>query len=275
MSKSILFLGASTGVGLATLERALTTSPNTTCIALLRDPSKLQSLAAAHPDNLTIIKGNAHSVDDLARALVRPNPSSSSSSTSTSTPSPPGSLVDIVHFSIGVRPDALLRIPDPDVTKKGMSALLEALARIRSSSPSSSSSQKDHPTSTTSKPLISVVSGAGIVADRSVRDYPLALWPLFRLMLGVPHADKAVMEARLLASGERFVVSRPSMLLDTDCPGRDVRVGLQDPRTGEPEGGSHLMGYVVSRQAVGRWIWDNLYSKEECSYEGKGVVLTW
>lgn len=270
MSKSILFLGASTGVGLATLERALATSPDTTCVALLRDPSKLDALAAAHPGNLVIIKGNAHSVDDLARALVRPNPSSSSSSTGTGTSPSPGSLVDIVHFSIGVRPDALLRMPDPDVTKKGMSALLEALTRIRSSSPS----QKDHPAST-SKPLISVVSGAGIVADRTVRDYPLPLWPLFRLALGVPHADKAAMEARLLASGERFVLSRPSMLLDADCPRREVRVGLQDPRTGEPEGGSHLMGYVVSRQAVGRWIWDNLYSKEVCPYEGKGVVLTW
>jgi NAD(P)-dependent dehydrogenase (short-subunit alcohol dehydrogenase family) len=110
--QTILFLGATGGVGLSTLRRSL--AAGHTCLALCRTPSKL----AAHfpsppPANLHLIPGNAHDATTLATSCLR-NPTDRTR------------LVDTIVFSIGARP-TLRGMDDPHVCETGMAALLAAL----------------------------------------------------------------------------------------------------------------------------------------------------
>lgn len=121
-------------------------------------------------------------------------------------------------------------------------------------------------------PLISVVSTTGISQKR---DVPLAMWPFYHFMLATPHADKKVMEEKLQASKERLVVVRPSFLVDGDCKEKQVKSGFEDFRTGEVVK-ELAPGYVISRGAVGRWIFGEVLDKaEKCEVEGKIAMITW
>ncbi|PYI09476.1 hypothetical protein BO78DRAFT_438107 [Aspergillus sclerotiicarbonarius CBS 121057] len=71
-----------------------------------------------------------------------------------------------------------------------------------------------------SKPRIVVVSGTGI--NYTKRDVPVLMLPLYHWLLGVPHADKRVMEDLVVGEMERegergisgFLFVRPSLLVD-------------------------------------------------------------
>lgn len=68
MSKTVAFLGASTGVGLAALTHILAAGHE--CIALCRTPSKLTAafLPTTTP-SLKIIEGNAHDISAVSQCL--------------------------------------------------------------------------------------------------------------------------------------------------------------------------------------------------------------
>lgn len=251
MSKTIAFFGASGGVGLAALQRAV--EAGHTCIALCRTPSKLEAIFPNNPRNLIVTKGNAHDIDVVASCLV--------------VPSDPTRLVDAVNFSIGGKMDMkTMAFDDPDVCKKGMGAILEALKRLRSDAGASG------------QPLLSIVSTTGI--SKAQRDVPLAFVPMYKFGLKTPHLDKEVMEAMVVESGERYVLVRPSLLKDKDenkekgkplCP---IRVGIEDPKAGVVE--RKEVGYMISRDEVGRWMWENLLSRDlEPQYQNRAVGLTW
>ncbi|KAL4901742.1 hypothetical protein BDW74DRAFT_181457 [Aspergillus multicolor] len=247
--KPLAFLGASTGCGLTALTPAIQTG--TTCLALCRTPSKLATLAAKYPATLIIKAGNAHNAKDILSILTHS-----------------GSPVSAISFSIGNKPDfsaAARESADPNVCEKGMRALLEALATMRSSGFSGW------------YPLLSVVSTTGI--SDSGRDIPLLLYPLYHVLLAVPHADKRVMESLLRDSGERFVLVRPSLLVDGkgEGDGKRVRVGLEDVRSGRVV--RREVGWTISRKTVGEWMFGNLLSRAdpelEVKVEGMAVSLTW
>ncbi|KAI0138726.1 NAD(P)-binding protein [Hypoxylon sp. NC0597] len=241
--KTIAFLGASGGVGLATLSRALATGH--TCIALCRTPSKLTDRfpEAKHP-NLTVIQGNAHDASAVARCLLgRERPA------------------DTVISSIGgVFQFSCMTIDDPQVCQKGMAALLEAITRVR---------QEYGVTEARWRPRIVVVSTCGI--SKAGRDFPLATLPIYKFMLKVPHADKVEMERLLMGGmgdkGYTYSIVRPSLLNDDAQPERKIRAGVDD----KPP-----VGYAISRDDTGRWIFENLLNREaQDGYENKIVTITW
>ncbi|KAG9252856.1 uncharacterized protein F5Z01DRAFT_188932 [Emericellopsis atlantica] len=243
MSLTILIIGASLGCGHSALVTAL--QDGHTCIALLRYPSKVDDLSKRYPSTLIVREGNAHNLEDVKGALVHQ-----------------GRLVDRVSTSIGLRPTGMsLRLADPEVCAKGMRTLIAALKEVRTQG-------------IQGRPLICALSTTGI-SRSGVRDYPVLLYPLYHWGLAEAHADKRNMEQTLADSGERFVIVRPSLLVDTDRPENDdkVRMGIDDAKTAEYE--KMEVGYTISRGAVGRFITTRVLEKDGKSYEGKALALTW
>lgn len=247
--KTILFLGATGGVGLSALRRAL--AANHTCIALCRTPSKL----AAHfpsdpaPANLHLVQGNAHDAATLATCLVHP--------------SDPPRLVDAVVFSIGARP-TLRGMDDPHVCERGMEALLAALRTCR---------EKGDITLET-KPRLVAVSSTGI-SDFG-RDIPLAMVPLYRVALHTAHRDKKAMERLVVgSSGEtEWTLIRGSFYTSGPETEGLVREGMEDPVTGRVEGGGVPIGYTISREDVGKWVFENCLQGGG-KWVGKAAVITY
>ncbi|ETS75750.1 hypothetical protein PFICI_12694 [Pestalotiopsis fici W106-1] len=270
-TKSIAFLGATGGCGLSALRHAL--AAGHTCIALCRTPSKLTDrFPPAEYPHLTVVQGNAHDVAAVKRCLVDPRH-----------PDQPR-LVDSVVFSIGgTFIPSRLTIDDPHVCERGMETLLQALADIRRTTVSQGGDHDDDDAPTPkSGPVIVAVSTTGI--SKAGRDLPLVMWALYRGMLGVPHADKEAMENKLVAADEDFVVVRPSLLVDgggggdgeAQAPAKEVKVGIEDLKHGRHVVEKQAWGYTISREDVGRWMYENLLRGDQGGeYIGKAVSLTW
>jgi uncharacterized protein YbjT (DUF2867 family) len=251
-TKTILFLGATGGVGLSTLKHSL--AAGHVCIALQRTPSNL--LALLSPDEqqrVSIHEGNAHDEAVVLKALANPLA--------------PGRLVDVVVFSIGGKPSFTLSgftVDDPEVCTKGMITLLSALRRARLPAPAGSN--------LAGRPRIVGVSSTGITT--LARDVPYAFSFLYHVLLDKPHDDKRGMERAMIASDEDFTIVRASLLTDGDEGVREVRVGLEDPIGGTVE--STAVGYSVSRRDVGRWIWENVVEGgDEGRFVRKAATLTY
>ncbi|KAL2206220.1 hypothetical protein CC79DRAFT_1322700 [Sarocladium strictum] len=246
-TKTIAFFGASTGVGLAALEHSL--DQGHTCIVLLRNPSKLDKHfpPTSRPSNLVIREGNAHDSKAVTACLT--------------VPGNPTKLVDSVFTSIGAAPvSGGLSVSDPDVCKKGMTCLLDALKTLRSQG-------------AVGDPLIVAIST--ISHSRFGRDIALLMIPIYKVFVSVPAADKQIMEDRLAASGEKnWVVVRPSHLTNGSRPDAPVRVGIEDLEKGIE---SREIGYSISREDVGRWCFEQLLKPGEVSkqYRNKAVSVTW
>lgn len=237
-NKTFVFIGASGGVGLSALKATLAAGHQ--CVALCRTPSKLEeALQPEEKKNLRIVQGDAHDVAAVSACLRRED----------------GTLADAVVSTIGARPSTKTTADDFKVCRKGMATLLESLAQLRRDGAAG-------------RPLVVVCSSTGI--SKFGRDIPLAMVPLYKVLLHPAHVDKRDMEDQLLQSGEEFAIVRPSMFA-TGKTGKTVRVGTEDPRTG-PE---HLeIGYVISREDVGTWIADNLLIKTEAKYTNKMISVT-
>ncbi|KAI4863936.1 NAD(P)-binding protein [Hypoxylon rubiginosum] len=254
-TKTIAFLGASTGVGLAALTRALTGGH--TCIALCRKPSKLTDrFPAARYPNLRVVEGNAHDVAAVSRCLYVPEE---------------GQLVDAVVSSIGgAFIFSRMTIDDPEVCEKGAATLVEAIAKVRRQQ----QEENSNPAAAAWKPRVVVVSSTGLA--RAGRDYPLAMMPMYKFMLKVPHKDKVLMEKAVVdgsssssSSGYTYTIVRPSLLVDDAAPEREVRVGIDD---------DYVVGYTISRDDTGRWIYENLLVRDEEKtgrYENRVATVTW
>jgi putative NADH-flavin reductase len=249
--KAILFLGATGGCGLSALTHSL--QAGHTCIALLRTPSRLNSLLPLDLStlpNLHLITGNARDADILAKALIVPGSK--------------GQLVDMVITSIGGKPDfRRLTIDDPHVCQKGMEALLSALATVRTT----------YGLDAGKKIRLVALSSTGIT-DLG-RDVPYLMYPLYHVLLKDPHKDKKALEELVKGSGERFTLVRPSLLTDAGEGAGQVRVGLEDVLAGKVE--SSAVGYTVSRQDVGKWIFEECIQEEGQGelWVGKAVTLSY
>lgn len=252
---SIAFLGASTGVGLSTLCHCLQAGHE--CIALCRDPSKLAAIFPDHPKLLRIIQGNAHNIDDVMECLQVGKKDDKR-------------LVDFVVSTIGGKPVlSKLSIDDPDVCGKGAAALIEAIARLKRAKAKEELDDGPH---------IIACSTTGI--SLFGRDVPLPLLPLYRFLLAVPHRDKRVMEDCLVRSRgiAPFTIVRCSLLVDGATTtgdndddgdgGRIIRVGVEDPIQGCRV--SEAVGYTISREDAGRWIFANVISPSAPSSSSSG-----
>ncbi|RYO73619.1 hypothetical protein DL766_000510 [Monosporascus sp. MC13-8B] len=269
--KTIAFFGATGGCALSTLRYSL--AAGHTCIALCRTPSKLTGrFPSAQYSNLTVVQGNAHDADAVARCLVVPSDPSDRTNPGTR-------LVDTIVFSIGgAFIWSRLTLDDPHVCERGIAAVLEAIGTVRARF-SASSSPSPQQGVTGWRPTIIAVSTTGI--SRAGRDIPLLMVPLYHALLRVPHADKRALEDRLVARGSSggdcdydYVVVRPSLLTDGAKPERDIRVGVEDLHAEVFE--SRETGNVIAREDVGRWIFEELVEGDgRKRYHGKAVSITW
>lgn len=246
-AQAILFLGATGGSGFSALRRSIAAGHS--CVALCRTPSRLTDKlpeSQRNAPNLRIEQGNVVDSDALARCLVRKDS--------------PASLVDAVVFTIGGAFDFKNMSNDqPHVCEHGMKALVAALHDARSKA------------GATGNPTIIAVSTTGM-SDHG-RDYPLSLWPIYGIMLKQPHKDKTAMESMMFGSGEAFTVVRPSLLTDGDETNKPIRVGIEDPKAHKLE--SKEVGYNISREDVGKWIFDNLLAGDARRWRDKIVSITY
>ncbi|KAI1140206.1 NAD(P)-binding protein [Hypoxylon sp. FL0543] len=238
--KTVAFFGASTGVGLSALKNSLAAGHK--CIALCRDPSKLTAaLEDEATSNLEVIQGNAHDVAAVSRCLK-------ASETN---------LVDEIVFTIGgAFVASKMSIDDPHVCEKGIVTVLEAIAGLRRQG-------------VDGRPHVIACSTTGI--SRFGRDTPLVIVPMYKVLLKVPGADKAVMENKLVTSSEDFTIVRASGLVDGETD-KAIRVGVEDPVKGVE---SKAIGYTISREDVGKWIAQNLLIQRNPKYMNKTVTVTY
>ena len=252
--QTILFLGATGGCGFSTLRRSIAAGHS--CIALCRTPSRLTDKlpeSQRNAPNLRIEQGNALDRSAIAKCLVHPER--------------PDSLVDAVVFTIGGAFQlSKFANDDPHVCENAAKALLAALKDTRKA------------TGATGQPRIVAISSTGLSAHG--RDYPLAVWPMYHYMLKEAHADKRAMETLLVESGEAFVIVRPSLLKDgPDSEAgktkskKPIRVGVEDPKAGRLE--SKKVGYVITRDDVGRWMFEETLSGQGEKWTGKVVSVTY
>lgn len=103
------------------------------------------------------------------------------------------------------------------------------------------------------------------------RDIPIAMIPLYHVLLKVPHEDKKAMEDRLVESGEAYTIIRASMLVNGETR-KVIRVGIEDPKTGRE---SEAIGYTISREDTGKWIANNLVLRLDRRYINKIAMVTY
>ena len=239
-TKTVAFLGASTGVGLSALKHTLRAGHR--CIALCRVPSKLTTIFPAETTpNLQVIQGNAHDVAAVSACIQTAD----------------GQLVDDIVSTIGGKP-AMSKtfLDDPEVCQKGMATLLEAIAGLRRRGAAG-------------RPRIVAFGTTGM--SRFGRDVPLAMVPFYHVVLKVPHRDKIIMEDRLVGSGEAFTIIHASFLVNGETT-KTVRVGIEDPVTGRE---SQAVGYTISREDAGRWVAQNLVLENDRRYVNKIAMITY
>ena len=175
-------------------------------------------------------------------------------------PADPRRVVDVIVTSIGcvaVFTAAKVGFEDVHVCEKGMNTLLAALASVRKSG-------------AVGRPRVIAFSSAGL--SKFTRDVPLLMLPVYRTLVRIPHKDKRAMEHILCASGEDWVLIRPSHLVDGETD-KAIRVGVEDPEKGVE---STAIGYTISREDVGKWIFENFLAAQNGEkYTGKAVALTY
>lgn len=155
---------------------------------------------------------------------------------------------DIIISGIGVPPTG------PEITTCTTAAtnILSALPSL----PSPSDGKK---------PLLIALSTTGI--SNGPRDVPLLFAPLYHYLLANPHRDKRNMEKAILEHTDRFVIVRPSLLTNGKAlGGTKIRVGTEE---------RPAVGYTISREDVGRWVFENLVQGDQGpEYVGKKVIIT-
>ncbi|KAK3373112.1 hypothetical protein B0T24DRAFT_528600 [Lasiosphaeria ovina] len=232
--KAVFFLGATGGCGFATLRRCI--EAGYACVALCRVPYKLtDKLSPKEREAVRIDEGNADDGDAVRRCLAHP--------------SRPGAMVDYVISSIGNEPSLQgMRNADSDVCRKGMDVLLQTIQALRADG-------------VAGRPRIVGISSTGL--SSFARDLPLLMVPLYKVVLAIPHCDKKAMEDLMIASGEDWTVIRASGLTNgrATAGGSKVRAGMEIPQEKKVE--TEAIGYTISREDVGRWIFEKIVQEDQ------------
>ena len=108
--------------------------------------------------------------------------------------------------------------------------------------------------------------------------------PFYRWILASPHEDKKLLEKAVIAAGREtdspiggFIIVRASWMTDGERLGTEkVRTGTETPgkRGSASNNEKPAIGYSISRQDVGGWIFDEVVEKREEKWVGKYVSLT-
>jgi nucleoside-diphosphate-sugar epimerase len=235
-TKTIAFLGASTGVGLSTLRSSL--SAGHQCVALCRNPAKL---SAVQSPNLRVVEGNAHDIESVSKLVLASE----------------GKFVDEIISTIGGKYIfSKLTLDDVNVCEMGMRTLLQAISNLRAQG-------------VAGEPHIIMCSTTGM--SKFGRDIPLLMVPMYHVLLKVPHEDKRKAEDLLVESGEAFTIVRASLLTDGESD-TVIRTGIEDPKSGVEV---LTLGYTISREDAGRWMAENLVHKVDPKHLNKTLTITY
>ncbi|KAH8594356.1 hypothetical protein B0O99DRAFT_624811 [Bisporella sp. PMI_857] len=244
--KTLALFGATGGCCSALLKVAL--EAGYTVNALVRTPAKLAALSEKHP-NLHLIQGDIASLPAIRDTLISN-----------------GRVVDIVVSGLGMvmkRQGLKFTSDQPHICEEATKAIFDVLAAI----------EKEKTVQVPAGgPVFVLLSTTGI--SEHGRDIPIAMIPLYHWMLPVPHEDKKKMEALAITSGRRYVLIRPSLLMDGKAKGVSaLRVGAELP--GQKGDATSTIGYTISREDVGAWIFGECVKGNSQKWEGKIVALTY
>lgn len=102
--------------------------------------------------------------------------------------------------------------------------------------------------------------------------------PLYHWLLAALHADKKVME-RLIEKAQAdavikgYIIVGPSLLIDGRRQGLSkVKIGWENE---DPAGKGAAVGYGVSREDVGGFIFEEVVAKMGGNYIGKKVTIAY
>ncbi|KAL9051875.1 MAG: hypothetical protein Q9162_005766 [Coniocarpon cinnabarinum] len=280
--RSIAFFGATGGCALATLTRALQSPTSYQLRALARTPQKLTDLLLARQipqqtldERLTIIQGNVKDEKAVQQTLTVPTVASNATgqvAVPTSFDAP--RIVDMILSGIGAMPILCWGIPpftmdDGTICQSATATILAALQTLQSEQRTGSGEVQ--------KPLVTVISTTGISKRR---DIPWLLVPLYHWFLKVPHEDKKIMEALLAQSEQRHLSVRPTLLLNGPANLPGVRYGYEyhpddvQAREAGKQDIEPAMGYTITRESVGAWIFETVVEGAREEWEGRMVNLT-
>ena len=156
--------------------------------------------------------------------------------------------VDLVVSGIGVPPTG----PEIIVCTTAANNILSAIPSL----PLTASGKK---------PLFIALSTTGV--SNGPRDVPLLFAPLYHWFLANPHKDKRNMESAIAEQTDHFVIVRPSLLTNGKARGGNkIRVGTEE---------KPAVGYTISRDDVGLWMFENLVKGEGERYVGRRVTITY
>jgi len=123
-------------------------------------------------------------------------------------------------------------------------------------------------------PFLTVISTTGVSKGR--RDVPRLMQPLYHTLLSVPHKDKRIMEDVVLKAARRgeakskiicgYTIVRPS-LLNNKAPSNERK--LRSGTESRP-----AIGYLISRNDVGKWIFEEVIRKEGKKWASRAVNIT-
>ncbi|KAJ8605960.1 hypothetical protein MRB53_041253 [Persea americana] len=232
-TRTIAFFGATGGCANSCLAKTIEHGFN--AIALVRSPEKLKGQLSDRKvsidvveQRLVIVKDDVRDAEAVGKVLDND-----------------GKGVDVIISGIGGIPTpqfSLLRpltMTDPNICGDAVDCILSVMAQSK----------------LPKQPLLVVISGNGVRND-GPRDYPLILTSLYRWLLADIYDDKRRMEASLMKTKPAggFVIVRASPL--TDGPSKGVEV-IRQGTMQQP-----VLGYSVSRDDVGLWLFDNLVRQE-------------
>ncbi|KAG8526542.1 uncharacterized protein KY384_008742 [Bacidia gigantensis] len=236
----LAFYGATGGSCLACLAPAL--KAGYTCTALARTPSKLETALrekgvsdSAISSYLHITNGDVYDLSAVKGPL-----------------SHDGRTASTVFSGLG----AYQMTGEIKICQDGVGKIFEALRELK----------------TAEKPVFVALSSTGLTRGGEKRDLPYAMYPMYHGLLKKPHVDKIKMEDLVMeeaGKGESviggYVLTRASLLTNGKGGGK-VRAGPEN----EP-----AIGYTISRNDVGEWMYKNLVKGDKGKWVGRKVSLTY
>ena len=236
-TETLAFFGATGGCTLEAITRALKAGYE--CNALARTPSKLTDLLAKNGvsediinTKLHIVKGDVRNAGTVKENLILN-----------------GRLVDIILSGVGGTTFAEISTKGLDICQITIKNVLASLKELKAE------------VKVTKKPLLVSISSTGMTEGQEARDLPYAWYPIYHVMLAIPHTDKKEMEKILtehMAQPEMdrvisgYVLPRPAWLTNGPALGsgpKGLRYGLED---------KPAVGYTVSRADVGQFLFEYL-----------------
>ncbi|KAI9671667.1 MAG: hypothetical protein M1831_003195 [Alyxoria varia] len=276
----VAFFGGTGGSPFAALVRAI--SAGTHINALCRTPSKLEGKLkergideSTMRQYLSIIPGNIKDIQAVRTTLLDPMSSESSPR-----------LVDKVISAVGAtevtftwNPLKPVGIPDKWICADATKTIFAALRQIQDEQARATSA------AAVQRPLLLAISTTGL--SKRQRDVPMLFVPLYHWLLAAPHEDKRAMEENVVdtvtESGGQgpvrgFVIVRPSLFLDGEASD-NLRVGWEwGPKArleGLEKAPGPAIGYTVTRESVGNWIFKEvIQGQNDEKWMGKMVSLT-